>query len=56
MAIQSTQISFIDKPKLQDARNIVDFSCGNNHTMAVDSSGDLFGMGSNEVFQLGLRG
>ena len=56
MTLQSTQISSIDKPKLQDAKNIVNFSCGNNHTMAIDSSGDLFAVGSNEMFQLGLRG
>jgi len=56
MTLQSTHISSIDKPKLQDVKNIVNFSCGNNHTMAIDSSDDLLALGSNECFQLGLKG
>lgn len=35
------------KPKMQDGNNIVDFSCGSNHTVAVDSSGCTYALGNN---------
>lgn len=43
------------KPALQESKNIVSFSCGSSHTIAVDSAGDVYGMGSNDLFQLGMR-
>lgn len=41
---------------MQDSKNIMGFSCGNNHTMAVDSEGSVYAMGSNDVGQLGMYG
>ena len=35
------------KPHMQDSKNITGFSCGNNHTMAVDSEGTVYALGSN---------
>lgn len=35
------------KPSLQESKNIIDFSCGSNHTIAVDSAGDAYALGSN---------
>ncbi len=35
------------KPQMQDSKNIISFSCGNSHTIAVDSSGDVYSLGSN---------
>jgi len=42
------------KPQMQDSKNIIDFSCGNSHTMAVDSAGYVYSLGSNDLFQLGM--
>lgn len=35
------------KPKMQDSTNIVNFSCGNSHTVAIDGSGNAYALGSN---------
>jgi alpha-tubulin suppressor-like RCC1 family protein len=35
------------KPQMQDSKNIISFSCGNSHTVAVDSSGYGYSLGSN---------
>lgn len=43
-----------DKPNLQESKNITDFSCGNSHTIAIDSAGDAYALGSNEFYQLGM--
>ena len=40
------------KPKMQDGNNIVDFSCGSSHTIALDGSGCTYAIGSNEFGQL----
>ena len=42
------------KPNMQESKNIVDFSCGSHHTIAVDSSGEAYALGSNDSFQLGM--
>lgn len=44
------------KPHMQDCKNIITFSCGNNHTIAVDAEGSVYGLGSNEQGQLGMFG
>lgn len=41
---------------MQDSKNIVNFSCGYSHTMAVDSSGSVYALGNNDVGQLGIIG
>ena len=41
---------------MQDSKNIVGFSCGNSHTVAVDSDGNVYALGSNEQGQLGMFG
>lgn len=35
------------KPQMQESKNIVNFSCGSSHTIAVDSAGDAYALGSN---------
>lgn len=35
------------KPKMQDSTNIINFSCGDSHTIALDSEGHAYGLGSN---------
>lgn len=42
------------KPHMQDSRNIVNFSCGNSHTIAIDSAGSAYALGSNDLDQLCL--
>ena len=42
------------KPHMQDSNNIVNFSCGNYHTMAVDSEGSVYALGNNDSGQLGI--
>ena len=34
---------------------IVQFSCGNNHTMCIDDSGRVWGFGNNDFGQLGMK-
>ena len=41
---------------MQDSKNIMGFSCGNSHTVAVDSEGSVYTMGLNSQGQLGLFG
>ncbi|MCB0371108.1 MAG: hypothetical protein KDD45_17240 [Bdellovibrionales bacterium] len=53
---KGTPIIKQQKPNVQPGQNIVAISCGNNHTAAVDTYGDLFMLGSNEYGQLGLDG
>lgn len=35
------------KPTMQESKNIINFSCGSHHTIAVDASGDAYSLGSN---------
>jgi alpha-tubulin suppressor-like RCC1 family protein len=42
------------KPHLQDTKGIISFSSGNSHIIAVESGGDVYALGSNDSFQLGL--
>lgn len=44
------------KPHMQDSKNIVGFSCGNAHTVAVDSEGSVYVLGNNDLGQLGMHG
>jgi alpha-tubulin suppressor-like RCC1 family protein len=54
MEIQGAPVYSQAHPQVQDCKNISSFSCGNSHTIAVDGDGNAYGLGSNEVFQLGL--
>jgi alpha-tubulin suppressor-like RCC1 family protein len=54
MEMQGVPVYSQPKPQVQDCKNIVSFSCGNSHTVAVDGDGNAYGIGSNEMFQLGL--
>jgi alpha-tubulin suppressor-like RCC1 family protein len=42
------------KPHLQDTKGIIGFSSGNSHIIAFESGGDVYTLGSNDSFQLGL--
>lgn len=37
--MKNNQIYTQTKPHLQDSKNIINFSCGSSHTIAVDSIG-----------------
>ena len=52
--MKGTQIYYQPKPQLQDSKNIINFACGSSHTIAVDSAGDAYALGSNDQFQLGI--
>lgn len=52
--MKGTPIYTQNKPQLQDSKNIVNFSCGSSHTVAVDSHSYAFSLGSNDQFQLGI--
>lgn len=52
--MRGTPIYTQAKPHMQQSKNIINFSCGSNHTIAVDSAGDAYAIGSNDLFQLGL--
>lgn len=45
--IKSANIYTQAKPKMQDSTNIINFSCGYSHTLALDSLGSAYAMGSN---------
>ena len=45
--MKSANIYTQAKPKMQDSTNIVNFSCGNSHTLALDSLGNVYALGSN---------
>lgn len=40
------------KPHMQDSKNIINFSCGYSHTIALDSEGSAYSLGSNDLGQL----
>ena len=44
------------KPHMQESKNIIGFSCGKSHTLALDSEGNVYALGSNEQGQLGIFG
>lgn len=44
------------KPQLQGDTNIVNFSCGNHHTLAIDADGYAYALGNNDSGQLGIVG
>ena len=33
---------------MQDGNNIIGFSCGNSHTIAIDSAGCAYALGNND--------
>jgi alpha-tubulin suppressor-like RCC1 family protein len=53
--MKDTPIYIQSKPHQQDTKNIIGFSCGSSHIIAVESGGDIYGLGSNESFQLGMN-
>lgn len=52
--MKGTPIYTQNKPQQQDSKNIINFSCGSSHTVAVDSHYYAFSLGSNDQFQLGI--
>ena len=54
--IKGAAIYSQSKPQMQDSKNIVKFSCGNSHTVALDSDGYAYALGNNDMGQLGLEG
>lgn len=50
--MRGTPIYTQAKPHMQESKNIINFSCGSSHTIAVDSTGDAYAIGSNDLCQL----